>query len=350
MGQCQESKQSNREGAKARRQTRRSEKKIGNARQPPGVAGNFILFFFASFFASSRLRGCMGLCLILMAGVLQGCKKGAPPSTTAPSVRTVASLVPAATDLIIGMGAKDHLVAVSTYDRQRPDVDDLPKVGDYQTFDWEMLRSIRPAVIVVQMAKDRLPAGFNELHAEAVNVSINRLDDVPKAIDILGDAMGTPELARAAKAKMQARLNAVRARVAGKKPVRTLLVVSASGDALVGPGTYLDDLLKLAGGVNAAAALQTPWPQVDREMLRSLKPDVIIQLLPKASAQEKARAAATWAQLPEIPAVAAGRVYVIDNWYALLPGWHVTDLAERFAECLYPSIPSSSPSTLHTGQ
>src|SRR2546426_12491560 len=46
--------------------------------------------------------------------------------------RRVASLSPAATDLLVGMGAKDRLVAVSNFEFA-PDVKSLPHVGDYQT-------------------------------------------------------------------------------------------------------------------------------------------------------------------------------------------------------------------------
>jgi ABC-type Fe3+-hydroxamate transport system substrate-binding protein len=246
------------------------------------------------------------------------------------------------------MGAKDHLVAVSTYDNQRPDVGNLPRVGDYQNIDWEMLQSLHPSAIVIQIQIDRLPAGFSQraadLHADPVNVTINRLADIDGAMTTLGNAMGTPDLASAATTQMRQRLNAVRSRAAGQPPVKALIVVGDGGDSLAGSDTYLDDLLHLAGGVNAAGGLKTSWPQVDREMLLSLKPDVIIQLMPSPSPQERQQAAAVWKQLPQIPAVAAGRVYVIDNWYALLPGWHVTDLAEQFAQCLHPSMPTSSTS------
>jgi iron complex transport system substrate-binding protein len=276
-----------------------------------------------------------------------GCGKGTKGPATAPSVVTVASLVPAATDLIIGMGERDRLAAVSTFDRQRPDVGGLPMVGDYETVDWEKLAEVRPGVIIIQIRPDRLPAGFAEraagLGARPMNVAINRLDDVLGAFDTLGEAMGTVQQAAAAKGVLQGRLDAVRRRVAGEKPVSTLLVLDEDGGAVAGPGTYLDDLLTLAGGVNAAAELKNPWPQIDREMLLSLKPGVIIELLPGASEQVKRRAAETWKNLPGIPAVASGRVYTVDAWYALLPGWHVADLAEQFSQWLHPNHPTTLP-------
>lgn len=277
--------------------------------------------------------------MILLLGIT-GCSKASAPATQ-PGVRTIASLVPAATDLIIGMGARDRLVAVSTYDRQRPDVAGLPRVGDYQNVDWEQLQTLRPSVMVIQIKLDRLPAGFQQradaLHIQLVDIAIDRLEDIPAVLTTLGDAMNVPDKAREARAKMQARLDAVAARVAGAGTVSTLLVLNESATAVVGPDTYLDTILKIAGGKNAGNSLGQRYPQIDREMLLSLKPDAIIQLLPDASEQVKESAANTWKQLQDIPAVAGGRVYTIDNWYALLPGWHVTDLAEQFAQCLHPS-------------
>src|SRR5436305_12578688 len=57
--------------------------------------------------------------------------------------RKIASLSPAATDMLIGLGAKDHLVAVSNYESS-PESKDLPRVGDYQTTEWETLSRLRP--------------------------------------------------------------------------------------------------------------------------------------------------------------------------------------------------------------
>src|SRR4051812_22873297 len=72
---------------------------------------------------------------------------------------TVASLSPAATDLLIGMGAADHLIAVSNWDAENPQTKDLPRVGDYRTIDRERLSELKPDVVVVQWRPDKLPPG-----------------------------------------------------------------------------------------------------------------------------------------------------------------------------------------------
>src|SRR5258708_36506004 len=77
-----------------------------------------------------------------------GCDRGGPaPAAPHGKSPTIASLVPAATDLLVGMGAGDHLVAVSNYD-QVADAASLPRVGDYQPIDWEKLAVIPPNILI----------------------------------------------------------------------------------------------------------------------------------------------------------------------------------------------------------
>ncbi|HMO26587.1 MAG TPA: hypothetical protein PKB10_09985, partial [Tepidisphaeraceae bacterium] len=71
---------------------------------------------------------------------------------------TVASLSPAATDLILGAGLDDRLVAVSSYDSA--DVArGRSRVGDYLTIDWEKLAEVRPRLMIIQVHPDRMPDG-----------------------------------------------------------------------------------------------------------------------------------------------------------------------------------------------
>src|SRR5688500_8423286 len=106
--------------------------------------------------------------IILTAVLLAGCDDGPDTSTTRASTRphptepTVASLSPSATHILPAVGAQDHLVAVSNYDRGKPPVRDLPTAGDYLTVDWERLGQLRPGVLVVQAREASAPAGFKQ--------------------------------------------------------------------------------------------------------------------------------------------------------------------------------------------
>jgi iron complex transport system substrate-binding protein len=277
-----------------------------------------------------------GVMLLLLASLAYEGRRQGSNRSSAKSPR-VASLVPAATDLLIGMGAGDHLVAVSNYDVERGESRGLPRVGDYQSFDWEQIHAAKPDVMIVFMAPDRMPPGLRQraeqLKMSLLNVRTERLADIYDAMDKLGEAVGENPKAQAAKAKLQSQLDAVRARVGGRAKVRTLIVREKTGDGVVGRGTFISDILEIAGGENVIEA--EGWRNIDREMLSSLQPDVILELLPEAAPQVIEEAKRFWEGLPQVPAVANKRIYIFTEWYSQQPGSHVGELAERFSQVLH---------------
>ncbi|HEV2295105.1 MAG TPA: helical backbone metal receptor [Tepidisphaeraceae bacterium] len=263
-------------------------------------------------------------------------------STQPGNAKTVASLVPAATEMIIAMGARDRLVAVSNWDARRLEIADLPRVGDYRTVDWEKLTEVRPDVLIVQWRPDKMPPGVTEraaeLGIELVNLRIVYLDDVFTAWETLGAGIGEREKAAAASQKLRRELNAVRAAVAGKPPVRTLISRTESPLATVGGGNFMNDLLTIAGGKNVLEGGDNSYPNIDLERLVALNPEVIIHLLPGEAPQVIERAKSFWSSHPELSAVRNGRVYYETESYMLLPGPLVGQIARRFARLLHPGV------------
>lgn len=247
--------------------------------------------------------------------------------------------MPAATDLIVAMGAADHLVGVSNFDVERDAIRGLPHVGDYQTVNWESLAEIRPNLLVHQAKPDRLPPGLvqraDKLDIALLNIQIEQIDDIFRAIDTLGGAIRESSKAGAVIDQLRAQLQRVKAAVAGKPKVRTLLVRDETGLAVIGRQTFVDDELTIAGGENVIAPGTHRYPNIDQEMLLSLKPDAIIQLLPDASPQVLNEARRIWQTMPDVPAVKNGRVYVMTDWFVLQPGNRVGDVAEMFASALH---------------
>jgi iron complex transport system substrate-binding protein len=130
----------------------------------------------------------------------------------------------------------------------------------------------------------------------------------------------------------------VRSRVKGRPQVGALLGPSDDGLSVAGPGTFLDELLTTAGGENVAAKLRRRYAMVEPEMLLSMAPDVVIQLIPdgEKTPQVMEQAKRFWAQMGNLPAVKNNQVYILTDWYSLEPGSHVGELAAKFADCLHP--------------
>jgi iron complex transport system substrate-binding protein len=288
--------------------------------------------------AAVRFFAFAALALMTVGGCDSGLPTPAEPAEKSP-VR-IASLSPAATDLLLAMNARPRLVAVSNYDSARDDAKDLPRAGDYQTIDWEKLAGLKPTVMIVQGRPERMPAGLlpraQSLGIKVVNIQIDSLGDIYAAATVLGNALEAPANAQALVGRVRGQLEAVRQRVKDRPRVRALIVVDTSGQYVAGHTTFLSDLLEIAGGENVVPKESGPWPSLDREMLVSLKPDVILQLLPSATPQVMDKAKAAWPGLSDLPAVRDGRVYQLTEWYIHQPGARVGDTAALFADKLHP--------------
>jgi iron complex transport system substrate-binding protein len=266
-----------------------------------------------------------------------------PAGATGPAEPTVATLAPAATDLVIGIGAGEHIVAVSDWDEDRPGAQDMPHVGDFDHVDWEKIAAVSPKILITQFG-DRMPVGLKEqserLKIQLVDVHLDVIEDVYREADRLGELLNEQNIERGAVNELKQRLATIAKKSQGMEPVRTAIVMSdGSSVALIGPNTFHDELLTIAGGVNVAAKLGKTYVNVDREQLLALAPDVVLDLEPDTATtpQELRQTARYWASLPDLPAVQNHRVKTITESYCRRPGWRLADLAERFFEELHGS-------------
>jgi len=150
----------------------------------------------------------------------------------------------------------------------------------------------------------------------------------------LGGVAGETDKGRDATRKLRESLDDVKERCAKRPPIRTLVFRNATMQDVVGPGNFLDDMLKTLNVINVAAPLGNPWPSIDREKIVELAPDVVVMLLPGAAQAEVAQARRFWEPMDRVPAVKKACICVITEDYALVPGAHLAELAERLEKCL----------------
>jgi iron complex transport system substrate-binding protein len=282
-----------------------------------------------------RISALLTIVLFLAAG----CDRATPQAPTSRhAAARVVSLSPAATDLIAAMGLHDRLVAVSNFEPPRESTDDLPRVGDYRTADWEKIAQLKPDLIITQYRDDKMPDGFADRAAQlgirVFNRKIDSLDDIEAAIVEMGDEFQARDNATATIDRWKRTMDKVRAAAAGKSRKRVLLIVGESGLAAVGPKTFLSDVLNIAGGENVLTD-GVDYPTLDRERLAQLNPDIIIQLLPAASPQMIEQARSFWPTMPNLAAVKSNQIQVMTEPDVLLPGFGVTRTAERFSTILH---------------
>ena len=152
----------------------------------------------------------------------------------------------------------------------------------------------------------------------------------------VGRRVGREPEAAALVAAIRARLDEV-ARLAEGLPRRRVLVVVGRDPLYVaGPGSHLDELLRLVGAENVAADVAAPYALVSLEAALARRPEVIVDTSDNRAGAPRGALAGDWARWPFLPAVAEGRVYQVDPSRIAIPGPRLGEMAELVARLVHP--------------
>ena len=200
------------------------------------------------------------------------------PEPKAPAaVRRVVTLAPSLTDVVLALGEGKRLVGVSRFDEQ-PEVAELPRVGGFSDPSVEAVVRLRPDLVLCSPGPGNRRA-VETLAGLGIPVKLYPLEDVEGVLVALRE-VGLLLGRAAAGDKLARELEAVRARVRadgeGKPRPRVLVVYGFEPLVAAGPGSFADELLRDAGGLNVLAPPSGAWVTLPVERAMALRPDLVI--------------------------------------------------------------------------
>ena len=258
--------------------------------------------------------------------------------TVATSPRRVISLIPAVTEMIVALGAHDRLIARTDYD-DNPLLDSLPSVGGGLTPDIEWLVRRRPDLVIgwTDGTARTVLGRLDELGIDVYSADVQTLADADETVRRLGRLLGLEDEAGHLVARTRAGLDDVRRSVRGLPRPRVLYVLSVDPPMTAGPGTFLHEVIELAGGVNVFGDARGHWPTIGLEAVVARDPDVLLVPVGEEgfAPAEPLDALPGWSDLG---AVRDGRVYEVDADRFHRPGPHLVEVARELADLFYPHL------------
>lgn len=258
----------------------------------------------------------LSLVVILLVG---GCSDRRPASASA-SVERIVSLSPSTTDLLAGVGAIDRLVGRDQYSVEPASILPLPVLGDFLTPNIEAIVALEPDLVLLDSSQARAAAALAALDIPTLALAMHEVADIRRGLVAVGQAIGRAPQAEAQVKKMDAAI-ARHAGLAKGRVVhpRVLFLIDRSPEGLrnlvaAGPNTYLDELLTIVGGVNMMAGSPVRYPQLSAEQILRGAPDIIIDLSKSGDT-----GLAAYQLVREAPAVAHGRIHIVDERLLLSP-------------------------------
>lgn len=257
--------------------------------------------------------------------------------------RRIVSLVPAVTEMLFAIGAGPQVIAVSNYDVEPPEVRSLPTVGALVDPDTERIIALRPDLVITYGSQADLKAQLTSVSIPFFDYRHGGLEHIMVTMRELGARTGHVEQAETRARALQASIDAIKARVAGKPRPRTLLVFGREPGSLrniyasAGRG-FLHDMLVAAGGDDVLDDIDKESAQIGTEMILARRPDVIIELNAANRLNDADLKAVLdpWAALSSVPAVRNKRVVILLGSGLTVPGPRVVEGIEKMARALHP--------------
>jgi ABC-type Fe3+-hydroxamate transport system substrate-binding protein len=224
----------------------------------------------------------------------------------------VVCLVPSITDTVFALGSGDDVVAVSDYTTHPPAALKKPSIGGLVKPSIETILSFHPDLVL----GTSIP-GATETAAQLQNVGVpvylvdpHGLSGILRSVGSVGDALNRVPQAAALNASLNQRIEAVRARSAGKQAPKVLVPVWYDPIITIGKNAFISQLVETAGAKSVTDDLLPDWPEVSMETVVTRAPEALVLIRGGKISIEMLQKRPGWSSLP---AIQSGKVYYVDT-------------------------------------
>jgi len=272
--------------------------------------------------------------LLLLAALLftAGCGGLDEPATRG---ERIISIAPNTTEILFALGLSNRVVGVSRFCVYPPEAQSKPIVGGLYDPNWEKIAALRPDLVVGLTTQQEIAGHLKQLQIPFVGVAHEHIDEILDAILTLGKVCDAEEQAETLVAQLRGQSSHLTSNIEMRGPTPPSVLVCISRDEaanrcyIAARDTFYDELIELAGGVNACTERTQKYPEISPEGLIALNPDVIIDIGPTAGID-------AWQHYTTLPAVQNNRITISPETYASVPGPRFVKLLSDFRDAIQP--------------
>ena len=264
----------------------------------------------------------------------------------------VISTSPAITEILFALGAGDRVVGVTDFCSYPESACRLPSIGGTLNPSSEAWIGLKPDLIIHQADSEAVHDHAKILGIPTLTVSVRNLKSILTTTQIIADSLHTPKAGQQLVQQLKTGIDHYQSRLDSQTPKQVLLLLGDSNDPArdlyaVGKGTFLDELLTVAGGENVLSANMAKYPKISKEFIISKSPEIIIEVGPmsKLSEVELKKRRNDWGRFSTIRAVQNNHIYFISADHILIPGPRLLSSIDKLTRTIHPNL-FSEPSHL----
>jgi len=260
----------------------------------------------------------------------------------------IVSLAPSNTEILFAVGAGDKVVGVTDFCNYPYnftawiEAGNMTSIGNYYGPSVEPIVALEPDLVLATTASLEAADSLRQLGYNVLVIEPKNLTFVLRDLLLIGNATGNADKAAQLEAELRQRIDAVASKAA-TATTRPKVYHEVWNDPLMsaGPGTFIDELITLAGGENIFHDAETSWPTVSSEAIIEKNPDVMVfpdMYMGRANFYETIEAVKSRPGWDAINAVKNDAIYEINADIISRSGPRLVDALEQLAKMIHPEI------------
>lgn len=251
----------------------------------------------------------------------------------------VVSLAPSTTEILFALGLDKEIVGVSQYCNFPEKALAKDKVGSMSQPNIERILALKPEIVFsTGLEQAPVAARLDQLKVKVFVSDPSTIEELYSSIAEIGNIVGREKEAGELVARMRSDISLISKKVQeiplSARP-RVFVEVWNNPIMTAGKGSYIDDLIKIAGGINVAGDTKRPYSYFSAEEVIKRDPDCIVMgYMDRSNGMDLASERFGW---ENISAVKNGRVYNDINPEVIFrPGPRVVEGVREIYKRLYP--------------
>jgi len=248
----------------------------------------------------------------------------------------IISLAPSNTEILFALGLDEKIVGVTSFDNYPEEALEKEEIGSVSEFNIEKVLELEPDLVVSSGLSDEEDIErLEEADIAVISYEPGSIDETIEVIKEIGKATDSVEEANTVTDDMLSKKEEIVEKVKDVEDVKVFYEIWHEPLQAAGPGSFMDELITLAGGENVAKDAKEAYAEYDLEQLVEKDPEVYL------AADDGEKTIEDIAERPgyeEITAVKEENIYLLDDDISSRPGPRIVEALELVAEAIHPEI------------
>jgi len=262
-------------------------------------------------------------------------------------IERIISLSPSTTETLFALGLGDKAVGRTRFCNYPPEAKLVKEVGGYVDPNYEAMIALNPDLVILLPEHEKVKQYLSDLKINYLEVSNKTIPNILNTIKVIGNTCSVEVKSERLLIELNSTIEKIRTKTNNLNKPKVIISIGRTPGTksirdvyIAGKNTFYDEVISLAGGINAFEDSGAAYPMLSAEGLIHLNPEIIIDFITdiNLSGMTKEELLKDWESISSVDAVKNKNVKIFSKDYIVIPGPRFILLLQDLAKAIHPEV------------